>query len=206
MWKGRAVAGSAVTVFIDYQNLHMSAHEMWCAFGSPPESCLPHPVKVAEEIVANRAPGGTLTAIHVYRGRPDPRKEPRLTQATDRQTQAWLNDDPRLNVHRRPLRYPRDFGKPGCVERPREKGVDVQLAVDVVRMAIEREFEVGIVCTRDTDLLPAIEYVMQANGPHIEVATWAGATKLKASHRGKRLWCHELSEVQWGRSIDRRAY
>lgn len=195
-----------VTVFVDYQNLHMSAHEMWCDFGTPPEDCLLSPLLVADELVKGRAPGGVLKEIRVYRGRPDPRKETRLAQATDRQAQAWGMDDPRLRMFRRPLSYPRDFGQPDCHERPREKGIDVSLAVDVVRLAIEKRYDVGIVCSRDTDLLPAIEAVMELHAAHIEVATWEGASRLRHSHLGKHLWCHQMNRDTWSRCQDRRAY
>ena len=74
-----------------------------------------------------------MKQIRVYRGRPDPRKQQRLTVATDKQTFAWEDDDTRMLVKRRPLWYPHDYGEPWCQELPREKGIDVSLAVDMVR-------------------------------------------------------------------------
>ena len=59
------MAHDKVTVFIDYQNLHMSAHEKWCNYGQPPERCIISPIKVAESLVANRAHGGQLQAVRV---------------------------------------------------------------------------------------------------------------------------------------------
>lgn len=38
-----------------------------------------------------------------------------------------------------------------------EKGVDVRLAVDIVTMAQERQYDVGIVISSDTDLIPAMQ-------------------------------------------------
>lgn len=55
-------------------------------------------------------------------------------------------------VRPRPLQY-----LPG--QKPRQKGVDVELAVDVVRLAVEDAYDIGIVVSTDTDLLPAVEAV-----------------------------------------------
>ena len=181
-----------VTVFIDYQNAHMSAHTKWCGFSEPLHECLIDPVKLGEKLVEKRAPGGNLTAVHVYRGRPDPRREAAMAGYNDRHKNEWRKD-PRVEIHTRALRYPQDFGQPGCYERPREKGIDVWLAVDLVRMAIKQEYEVGIVFSRDDDLTPALE-----------VGTWEGASRLRLPFR--ELYCHMLDEDDFRAVIDTRAY
>lgn len=194
----------SVGVFIDYQNVHMSAHEQFCSWGESPDKCILDPLRLAETVVNKRAPGGVLAAVWAYRGRADPRKQPRLTAATDKQFQAWIQDS-RVNVKRRPLRYPPDYGQQGCVEAPREKGIDVSLAVDLVRAGLEQRYDVIILMSRDTDLMPAVEMVFTLPKAHIEVATWAGATRLRSSG-GQRLWCHMLSEDDWKACIDHRPY
>ncbi len=146
----------SVTVFIDYQNAHLSGHENWCALGEQVHLCLIHPVRLAERLVACRAPGGSLTSVRVYRGRPDPRKDARAAARSDQQAHEW-EQDPRVHMFRRPLWYPRNWGDRDCYEKPREKGVDVSLAIDVVRMAIRAEYEVGIIFSRDTDLLALLD-------------------------------------------------
>ncbi|MFN8169598.1 MAG: NYN domain-containing protein [Candidatus Nanopelagicales bacterium] len=75
-----------------------------------------------------------------------------------------------------------DWGQPGCTEPAREKGVDVALAVDLVRMAIGKEYEVGIVFSRDTELEPAIDLALKL-GAHTEVATWAGGSRISLPGR-----------------------
>lgn len=184
-----------VTVFIDYQNLHLSGHALFCAYGAPLEDCLLDPLKVALRLVQGRAPGGVLHQVRVYRGRPDSRKQPTLTAATDREAAAWSADG-RVNMLQRQLWYPQDYGEAGCVERPREKGIDVSLAIDVVRLAMLEEYEVGIIVSRDTDLLPAVEAVVELGKGHIEVATWVGASRLRLPF-GRRLWCHQLTEADF---------
>jgi hypothetical protein len=164
------------------------------------------PVKLAGLLVRKRVLGGVLQQVRVYRGRPEPRREARLTAATDKQAAAW-GADPRVKVIRRTLWYPRDFGQPGCHEKPREKGIDVSLAVDMVRMAIKKEYEVAILFSRDTDLLPAVETIAELRAAHVEVATWEGTSQLRCRlPGGKLLWCHKLSEADFQSVRDTRSY
>lgn len=167
-----------VVVFVDYQNAHASGHKLYCDAFDPIYNCLIDPLKLGELLVHRRAPGGTLTEVRVYRGRPDPRKEPTLTAANDKHFDAWKSDI-RVMVKRRPLMYPEDWGEAGCVERPREKGIDVSLAVDMVRLAYEKKYDVGILFSRDTDLKPALEMVRDLKLAHVEVASWDGASILR---------------------------
>lgn len=44
-----------------------------------------------------------------------------------------------------------------------EKGVDVQIAVDIVRGAIKNEFDICYLISSDTDLLPAIKTAKEEN-------------------------------------------
>lgn len=192
-----------VTVFIDYQNAHLSGHEQWCPYGEPVHLCLIDPLKLAEKVVELRAPGGRLTAVRVYRGRPDPRKEGVAAGRSDRQMAAWTTD-PRVTVIRRQLWYPRDWGLPTCTEKAREKGIDVSLAIDMVRMTLAKEYEVGILFSRDTDLLPALELVFDLPDVHTEGATWEGASRLVLKYR--RLYCHKLSEADFQAVRDSRPY
>lgn len=195
-----------VVVFLDYQNAYFSAREVFRPTGVLPEQYLIDPAKLARLLVRKRTMGGLLQQVRVYRGRPEPRREARLTAATDRQAAAW-GADPRVKVIRRTLWYPRDFGQPSCHEKPREKGIDVSLAVDMVRMAIKREYEVAILFSRDTDLLPAVEAVAELRAAHVEVATWAGTSQLRCRlPDGKLLWCHKLSEADFQAVRDTRSY
>jgi hypothetical protein len=192
-----------VTVFIDYQNAHLSGHENWCGPYEQAHLCLIHPLKLAERLVHGRAPGGVLASARVYRGRPDPRLDPVSAGRSDSQAAAW-SADARVQMFRRPLRYPRDWGLPGCMEKEREKGIDVSIAIDMVRMALNKEYEVGILFSRDTDLLPALELVMDLPDVHTEVGTWEGASRLRMKYR--QLYCHMLSEDDFNAVRDPRVY
>ena len=49
----------------------------------------------------------------------------------------------------------------------REKGVDVQIAIDLVIGAVENKYDTAIIVSSDTDLIPAIKYV-RSKGKRVE--------------------------------------
>lgn len=194
----------SVVVFIDYENAVRSALEKWGAPGQGPREFQLDPLNLAQLIVARRPPGGYLKEVRVYRGRPEPRKEPTLARVNDRQYHRWVQDD-RVHVIKRALRYPSDWGEPGCRDRPREKGIDVRLALDLYRFAVAKDFDAGVVVSRDSDLLPAIELAREADGAHIEAATWEGSTRLRVDG-GKKLFCHMLTFDEFELVRDKQEY
>jgi NYN domain-containing protein len=192
-----------ITVFIDYQNAHLRGHEKWCPEGEPAHHCLIDPLLVADRVVQRRAPGGVVTSVRAHRGRPDPRHEPASAARSDQQASAW-GVDSRVQILRRPLAYPRDWGTARCVEKAREKGIDVSIAIDMVQMALRTEYEVGILFSRDTALVPAVQLVFDLPGVHTEVATWQGASRLRLPFRS--LFCHKLTQADFVAVRDSRAY
>lgn len=120
--------------------------------------------------------------MRVYRGPPDARLQPQANAANQAQT-AWLAaylrpDD--LIVSRRPLRYPR--GWPKASGSPQEKGVDVALAVDLLRLTYQGAYDVCIVCSHDTDLAPALDAAdaVGTTGHHLEVDAKPGRAICRA--------------------------
>ncbi len=77
-----------------------------------------------------------------------------------------------------------------------EKGVDVALAIDVVRLAMTSAFDAAMVCSADTDLMPAIETVYDLHLAQIELATWAGARRLRFPST-QLPWCQMISVAQY---------
>ncbi|MGW5154507.1 NYN domain-containing protein [Nonomuraea wenchangensis] len=194
-----------VEVFLDYQNVHLAAHECFAPrFGVPVHQTLVHPLAVAERIVEKRKHGGLLQGVRVFRGRPNPEHEPTPAAANDAQSAAWSRD-PRVTMIRRPLNY---RGWPE--ERPREKGVDVALAISLVKTALRAEYDVAVVFTSDTDLLPAIEMAFRETKPKIEIAAWTGKNPLwfPDELKMKRYlpYCHFLSEIDFEDVRDRTKY
>lgn len=54
----------------------------------------------------------------------------------------------------------------------REKGVDVKIAIDLVIGAVENEYDTAVIVSSDTDLIPAIKYVI-SRGKKVEYAGFA---------------------------------
>jgi uncharacterized LabA/DUF88 family protein len=143
-------AGADAIVFIDYQNMYRGARE---AFGWEDEPGYVgnfRPLALGRALVGSL--GGTLAQVRAYTGVPHPEKDTRGHAIMQRRLAAWKADGPDLvEVLDRTLRYPPREG--------REKGVDVQLAVDFVRLAIEGTYKRGFLVSCDTDLVPAVEFV-----------------------------------------------
>ena len=59
----------------------------------------------------------------------------------------------------------------------REKGVDVQIAIDLVIGAVENNYDTAIVVSSDTDLIPAIRYV-KSKGKSVEYVGFSDAPSL----------------------------
>jgi hypothetical protein len=93
-------------------------------------------------------------------------------------------------------------------QAPQEKGVDVALAVDLIETALLSSYDVGIVFSGDTDLLPAIEVAFRRTPPHIEIACWRGARPLwfpdgLAANPPRYLpYCHFLDKDDFEATLD----
>ena len=179
-----------VCVFVDYQNVFGTARQ---CFHRPPywsSDGQVDPVRLGELLAARRLRPSFLSQVRVYRGLPDATRQPEQYAANERQARAWSKDS-RVHVVRRPLRYPASWPR----ERPQEKGVDVALAVDFVRLAVQGAYDAGIVMSTDTDLLPALEAAdtIRTVGVRIEVAAWFGnGANRRLAIGNQRPWCHHL--------------
>lgn len=189
-------------LFIDYQNVHFTAWECFSSYGSPVYDSLIDPGKFGDQVLAARAARNfdpvDLEEIHVFRGWPSRRHEGQQHARVQKQASNWTRD-PRVKMHLRSLQYPRDWPD----EPAKEKGVDVELAVEVVRAAITRTADVIIVATRDTDIVPALDLVTTATASVVELATWDGQSELKVTSRPKTV---RLGRSAFNRSRDTRNY
>jgi hypothetical protein len=103
-----------------------------------------------------------------------------------------------VTVISRDLRYPPEWPRRAA----QEKGIDVALAVDFVMMVARRQYDVGILFSSDTDLVPALEAVLALrpdDPPACEVAAWAapGERPRSLSVRGAHLRRHLLAEADF---------
>ena len=95
----------------------------------------------------------SLSDVRIYSGRPDPNRNKRTHAAHMRQSNRWTADG--AIVITRGLRYPPAWTR----QPPQEKGNVDALAIDFVRLAIAGAYNVGVMMSTDTDLLPALEFV-----------------------------------------------
>jgi hypothetical protein len=165
--EGFRVAACRVAVFIDYQNCYQLARAAFHKPHDPGQFGNVDPLKLAQLLAGRAAPSFDLTFVGAYCGHADRRRDPRTHSARARQIAAWRRSG--VTVFARPLQY--IAGLP-----PREKGVDVKLAVDVVSKAVEDVYDVAILASCDNDLKPAIDALLELralNGrPVIEVIAW----------------------------------
>jgi uncharacterized LabA/DUF88 family protein len=193
-----------VVVFLDYQNVYMGAREAFHAFGSRPQDGQVDPYKLGDLIVSRGQQfDRELAEVRVYRGQPDSQRDPHGYAANDRQCRHWQSL-PKTAVITRTLRYPRNWPQ----EREHEKGIDVQLAIDLVAAAVRVEYDVGILMSTDTDLKPALEFVRDMQGnpyPRCEVAAWSSphGYSRRLSIAGRQIWCHWLDASDYEAVADR---
>jgi hypothetical protein len=76
-----------VALFLDFQNVHLVGRGLYSP-GLPAHRCVPNPGRIADIIEQRRARASTISAIRVYRGRPDPNHQPRVAGSNDAQAGA----------------------------------------------------------------------------------------------------------------------
>ena len=195
-----------VVLFIDAQNMYHCARK---AFFQPDDHFCSgqfDPIALGNLIVS-RAPAGFERVLHevrIYTGRPESSKQPRAYGAHMRQCAVWERAG--AIIVPRTLRYPPDWP----ASKAEEKGIDVQLSIDFVAAAIEGSYDVGIICSTDTDLRPAIEYVAGkfAQYPRPEVAAWRSPTAnaALAIKGSKNIWNHRLTWADYQQIEDTTDY
>jgi hypothetical protein len=196
-----------VWVFVDAQNVYKDARRAFFQDSDPSNLGQVDHAKLAT-LLAERGiapPGKTrvLEECRVYVGIPSSDRDPRANAARLRQKAAWERSG--AKVFGRPLQYPRDWPQ----HKEQEKGVDVALAVDFVINAARKNFDIGILVSTDTDLVPALEAgdsLYRAWGtPKIEVSSWKPSRK-RLQVPGRPLWCHLLERADYDLVKDETRY
>ena len=114
-----------------------------------------------------------------------------------RWAETWLDRQPGIQVSLRERQRRRPLDCPHChktvdtcphckqkINRTEEKGVDTAIATDMIRLAWEQVYDIGILVSSDADLVPAVEFlslrgrkIVQAGFPPIgsalATACWA---------------------------------
>jgi uncharacterized LabA/DUF88 family protein len=135
-------------VFIDGQNLYHGAKDAWRPkppVGYSKYSYPSYDVEKLAQCLVIRVTGRVLSQIRFYTGVPDPNLGP-----TEYLWHSfWTNK----------LRYLQNRGVEiykGRINYKQEKGVDVSLAIDLVRLTYEQQYEVAIIVSQDYDFGPAV--------------------------------------------------
>jgi len=215
------------TVVIDYQNVHLTAHDVFAEPGEERHETLIHPLHFANALLTERNsrqregfPHAELQRVLVYRGQPSSEHEPVQFSRTDAQRARWSNADPRVQVHYRPLRYPiRRTGDYSTatgyatvmVGRPQEKGIDVLCALAMVREAGLEDVDLVVLASHDTDLEPSLDAALDLGTAVVETCQWWNpgvrrTKQLKPIGDGRRVWNTRLGASVFDRSRDRHVY
>lgn len=191
-----------VAVFIDYMNTYKRCRE---AFRSGTRNHVDGqilPLRLGIKLRDNAAGDRELVAVRLYRGLPSSHHDPAGYAAANRQGAMW-DKQALVSAVWRPLNY-RD------PTRPREKGVDVRLAVDMVMMAMRKEFDIAVLVSEDKDLEPALCAVMDLYGPSaVETVTWTpnnGGRSQPVKIPGYGHIVHRLNEIDYRHIHDAQDY
>lgn len=166
-----------VKVFIDYQNVYHGARQAFGRGSEHPTFGHVRPLRLGvllRQLGESVDPARELTGVAIFRGEPTARSHPTLQSASQKQIAAWRKAA-LVTATTRPLRHnPTAWdhtGRPTAWDKGEEKGIDVLLALDVALGAVRDEYDVAIIVSGDTDLVPALDEAANC-GKIVENAVW----------------------------------
>lgn len=216
------------SVVVDYQNVHLTAHELFPASKNlPRHESLIDPVHFGNQLIIarNRAQRprmdhAVMSAVLVYRGQPSAEHDPKPYARNQAQKAHWERD-PRVAVHYRPLkyRYERDrdgqliYGPDGgkIVASKAEKGIDVLCALALVREARRPDVDLVILASHDSDLEPALDEALASHSAKVETFCWFDSGQPRRVRQlrpgqGRTVWNTRLGETEFVNCWDRTDY
>ena len=146
-------ATKRAVAFLDGQNLYRHAKD---AFGHHHPNY--DPVSLFDAICLDK--GWENRGVRFYTGTPDARRDPRWHGYWTNRLLAMRRAG--ILVESRPIRYRKtEISMPdGSVETGyvgQEKGIDLRLGLDVVRLARANQLDVAVIFSQDQDLAEAVE-------------------------------------------------
>lgn len=170
-------------IFIDGQNLFHSARIAF-SYSYPNYD----PVLLSQAVC--RLKGWDLRAIYFYTGIPDTRDN-RFWNSFWTAKLAVMGTRG-VNTFSRPLRYhdkeiKSPSGSTTTVRVGQEKGIDIKLALDVVRLAREQSYDVAVIFSQDQDLseiVPEVKYIAARQDRWIKLACAFPSSNAYANRRG----------------------
>jgi uncharacterized LabA/DUF88 family protein len=197
---------SRTVVFIDGQNLFHAARE---AFGYTFPNYDP---SALANVVCQRE-NWVLCQVRFYTGVPDIAADPFWSPFWANKLLAMSRKN--VWVFSRPLRYRNEKvtfpdGSSTYVLTKEEKGIDVRMALDIVRMARNREFDIALVFSQDQDLSEVadeIRAIAQGQGRFIKIASAFPVSPTTKNKRGinKTDWI-KIDRVTYDSCIDSHDY
>ena len=182
-----------LAVFIDYQNAYRGARQ---AFGEGDDHYVVgqfDPLKLARLIEQRHPsyPGARLrklVQVRTYRGMPSSTNSPEGYAAARRQVSRWRRSGGASGLSAEVCTRQLDYR----TGQAREKGIDVLLALDLAFGAADRDFDVVVLFSGDSDLLPALERA-HASDVACETAAWTGGGR-RQPRRSYLKWEHRLGQ------------
>lgn len=157
-----------IIVFIDGQNVYKTCQRLY-----KHGRC--HPLLLADAL----AQGRRLVGVRYYSGVHDPTINPEVRSQTDKRHHMMRRSG--VTVVERQLRYRTEWGfdpallpdprknlgqqvdvKVSPFQRPREKGIDLAIGLDVIDLALDGKMDVAVVVSSDNDLCEAARATHQA--------------------------------------------
>ena len=166
-------------VVMDYQNVHLTAHELFAISKHlPRHESLIDPVHFGNQLIIarNRAQRAgmdhaVLSRVLVYRGQPS------------------VEHDPKPYANK-------------VVESKGEKGIDVLCALAVVREAQRADVDLVILASHDSDLEPALDEALALRSAKIETFSWYDPAQRHRIRQlrpgtGRSIWNTRLGESEF---------
>ena len=224
------------SIVIDYQNLHLTARDVFDPQGAEHDSLI-HPMQFARRAIHERNerqrdgfPLAELVRVVAFRGLHHVDHHWEQHRRCQDQATQWRADG--VDVRLRDLKYQYQYdasgrpvidvhGKKVPKGRPKEKGIDVLCALACVREAALDDVDLVILASRDSDLVPVLDEIsdFRASDPQrygrIETVSWFNKNaRAEGANSGgslkatapRRIWNTNLDRACYDASLDRSEY
>ena len=186
-----------VIAFFDGQNLFHSAQE---AFGYTHPNF--DPQLLAQSVCDSNS--WQLDRVYFYTGVPSASEDPIWQDYWARRIVAMRNAG--VYTFTRTLRYQNKIikisdGVDFETTIPVEKGIDVRIALDVVRLALKKYYDLALIFSQDQDLSEAVKEIRQISSDQNRWIGVASAFPVSPDSQNKR----GIDKTHW-RPIDRQTY
>jgi uncharacterized LabA/DUF88 family protein len=141
--------------FVDGQNLFQHAK---VAFGHHHPNY--DPVRLHQAVC--RSQGWAPSLVRFYTGVPDAARDPKWHGYWARRALALKHAGVTVTTRRLQYRYRDAYNEYGDLEQieiAQEKGVDIRIALDIVRLARTKQYDVAVIYSQDQDINEVVEEV-----------------------------------------------